>query len=274
MNIPFADVPNYEIYALRYAMRAAKRKDHFIGGDPHDGTMPMDYFLWLIRGGGRTIVVDIGFTAEVAKARGRTFLVEPAELLRRLAVDPETVEDVILTHLHYDHAGNLPRFPKATFHIQEEEVSYSTGKYMCFHRFRHGYEVDDVVDLVRLVYKDRVRFYDGSARFAPGISLHRIGGHSAGLQCVRVHTTRGWVVLASDTTHFYENMDSHRPFPTVFHVGDMLEGFETLKRLADSRDHIIPGHDPKVMELYPPASAELAGSIARLDVPPLVKSNS
>ncbi len=262
-------VPTYEIYALRYATRAAKRNDHFIGGDPHDAPMPMDYFLWLIRGGGRTIVVDTGFTAEVAKARGRTFLAEPVDLLRQLGVAPETVGDVVLTHLHYDHAGNLPQFPKAIFHIQEEEVSYSTGRYMCFHRFRHGYEVNDVVDLVRLVYKDRVHFYKGEAQLAPGISLHHIGGHAAGLQCVRVHTTRGWVVLASDTSHFYENMDEQRPFPTVFHVGDMLEGFETLKRLADSRDHIIPGHDPKVMTLYPAASEALAGSIARLDVAPI-----
>lgn len=274
MSIPFADTPAYEIYALRYATRAAKRKDHFIGGDPHDSPMPMDYFLWLIRGDGRTIVVDTGFTAEVAKQRGRTFLVEPVDLLRKLGVEPETVSDVILTHLHYDHAGNLTQFPKAAFHIQEEEVSYSTGKYMCFHRFRHGYEVNDVVDLVRLVYRDRVHFYNGEAQLAPGISLHRIGGHSAGLQCVRVHTARGWVVLASDTTHFYENMDSHRPFPTVFHVGDMLEGFETLKRLADSRDHIIPGHDPEVMAIYPPASEALAGSIARLDVAPRKETNT
>ena len=268
MNGPALQLPQYEIYALRYATRPAKRSDHFIGGDPHDGPMPMDYFLWVVRGGGRTVVVDTGFTAEVATARGRTFLIQPTELLRRLGVTPESVGDVVLTHLHYDHAGNLDKFRNAAFHVQDEELAFATGRYMCFHRFRHGYEVDDVVDLVRLVYKDRVHFYKGDAELAPGISLHRIGGHTAGMQCVRVHTARGWVVLASDTTHFYENMESQRPFTTAFHLGDMLEGFETLRRLADTPEHIVPGHDPKVMERYPPATAALAGSIVRLDVAP------
>lgn len=263
-----AEMPQYEIHALRYATRAAQRKDHFIGGDPHESSMPMDYFLWVVQGHGRTVLVDTGFTAQMAKARGRTFVEDPVALLRRFGVAPESVEDIVLTHLHYDHAGNLPAFPKAAFHIQDEEVSYATGRYMCFHRLRHGYEVDDVVDLVRLVYKDRVRFYNGDAQLAPGITLHRIGGHTAGLQCVRVNTARGWVVLASDTSHFYENMEAKRPFPSVFHIGDMMEGFETLRRLAASPEHIIPGHDPKVMELYGPSSPEFAGSIVRVDLPP------
>jgi hypothetical protein len=43
---------DYELFALRYATRDARRGDHFIGGDPHDGPMPMDYFVWVARGGG------------------------------------------------------------------------------------------------------------------------------------------------------------------------------------------------------------------------------
>ncbi len=43
--------PEYELFAIRYATREARRSEHFIGGDPHDGPMPMDYFMWLARGG-------------------------------------------------------------------------------------------------------------------------------------------------------------------------------------------------------------------------------
>jgi len=264
MSTP-ATLPRYEVFALRYATRPARRENHFIGGDPHDAPMPMDYYLWLVRGHGRTVLVDTGFTAEVARQRGRTFLEDPVALLGRFGVAAASVDDVILTHLHYDHAGNLPAFTAATFHVQEEEVSYATGRYMCIHRLRHGYEVDDVVDLVRLVYKDRVSFHRGDVELMPGLSMHRIGGHTAGLQCVRVNTARGWVVLASDTAHFYENMESDRPFPTVFHLGDMMEGFRTLGRLASSAQHIVPGHDPLVMERYPAVSAQFSGSIVRLD---------
>jgi glyoxylase-like metal-dependent hydrolase (beta-lactamase superfamily II) len=88
------------------------------------------------------------------------------------------------------------------------------------------------------------------------------------LQIVRVWTRRGFVVVASDATHYYDNFERGLPFPTVYSVGDMMEGFRTVRALADSPDHIIPGHDPRVMEMYPPPSAELDGIAIRLDVAP------
>ena len=85
---------------------------------------------------------------------------------------------------------------------------------------------------------------------------------------MRVHTRRGWVVVASDVTHFYENMDRGRPFPTAFNVGEMLEGFDKLIALAPTRQHIVPGHDPLVMARYPAPNPELKGIAVRLDVEP------
>ena len=147
-------------------------------------------------------------------------------------------------------------------------MAYVTGRHMRHRRFNHGYEVEDVVGMVKLVYQDRVRFYHGTAELAPGVSVHRIGGHTAGLQCVRVATARGWVVLASDASHYYEHMESGRCFPTTFHLGEMVEGYDTLRRLADSSQHIIPGHDPQVMQRYPAPSSALDGIVAKLDVAP------
>jgi hypothetical protein len=89
-----------------------------------------------------------------------------------------------------------------------------------------------------------------------------------GLQVVRVWTRRGWVVVASDATHLYANMKRGLPFPAVYNIGDMLEGHRTLHKLADSEDHIVPGHDPIVMKVYPPPSPELQGIVVRLDVAP------
>jgi len=264
-------LPQHEIYALRYATRGALRSNNFIGGDPHDGPMPMDYFVWVVRSGQRTIVVDTGFRQEIARQRKRDFLEAPEHLLARFGVSPGDVTDVVLTHLHYDHAGNLDQFPNAIFHIQDREVNFATGRFMCFSRFRHAFEVDDVVLLVRLVYDGRVKFYDGDCELMPGITMHRIGGHSDGLQCVRVNTARGWVVLASDTTHFYENFQSERPFPTVFHLGDMMAGFRRIAELAGSADRVIPGHDPLVMKRYPAAEKKFAGEVVRVDVAPLVE---
>src|SRR4051812_24714069 len=76
-------LPEYKIFALKYATREARRADHFIGGDPHDGPMPMDYFTWVVVGPDRVFLVDTGFTAETAARRKRTFLRCPIESLRR-----------------------------------------------------------------------------------------------------------------------------------------------------------------------------------------------
>jgi glyoxylase-like metal-dependent hydrolase (beta-lactamase superfamily II) len=260
--------PAYEVFAIRYATRDAQRREHFIGGDPHEGPMPMDYYVWVVKGDGRVIVVDTGFNAEVAARRQRTFLRCPVETLGLLNLSPAEVDDVVLTHLHYDHAGNFDRFPKARFHLQEREIHYATGRYMRFPRLSHSFEVEDVCGIVRLNYARRVLFYAGDAELAPGITLHAAGGHSDGLQFVRVNTARGPVVLASDVSHFYENLASGRPFPTAFHVGEMLEGFEKLLAVAPDERHIVPGHDPLVMRLYPAPSPELEGIVVRLDVPP------
>jgi glyoxylase-like metal-dependent hydrolase (beta-lactamase superfamily II) len=261
-------VPEYEVFAIRYATREANRSEHFIGGDPHDGPMPMDYFVWLVRGEGRAIIVDSGFTAAMAAKRRRTFLRCPVDALALFDVHAESISDVVLTHLHYDHVGNFHRFPRADFHLQEPELHYAVGRHMRYPVLARPFEVDEVVGIVRLNYARRVRLYSGVAELAPGITLHPAPGHSVGLQFVRVNTRRGPVVLASDATHFYENFLSGRPYTTVFSVGDMLESFERLIAAAPSLAHIVPGHDPLVMQRYPTPSPELKSIAVHLDVDP------
>jgi len=255
----------YEVYAVKYAHHARRAAENFIGGDPHDGPMPLDYFVWLIRGEGREIVVDTGFSAAMAAKRGRQHLRCPTEALKLLGTDSKAIKDVVITHLHYDHVGNFELFPAATLHLQELEMRYATGPYMCHECFRGAFEVEDVVGMVRRVYENRVRFHAGDGELFPGVSVHLIGGHTMGLQVVRVATRRGWVVLASDASHFYANMEQVRPFPIVWSVADMVEGYRKLRALADSPGHIVPGHDPLVLERYRPPKKALEGIVVRLD---------
>ena len=256
---------SYEIYAVKYAHHERNASANFLGGDPHDGPMPMDYFVWLIRGQGREIVVDSGFNAAVAAKRGRRITLPVEEGLRLMQVDVAGVKDVVITHLHYDHVGNFDIFPLATFHLQDLEMQYATGRCMAIEAMRHAYELEDVVGMVRRVYAGRVRFHDGDGELAPGVTLHHVGGHTLGLQIVRVATRRGWVVLASDASHYYANMEEKRPYPIVYNVGDMVEGWRRAQALADSPAHVIPGHDPLVMERYPAPAPPLQGTVVRLD---------
>jgi glyoxylase-like metal-dependent hydrolase (beta-lactamase superfamily II) len=234
--------------------------------------MRMDYFIWLIRNAERAFVVDLGFSAESAASRQREYLRSPAQALALMGVDAAKVSDLVVTHMHWDHAGTLDDFPAARLHLQDTEMAYCTGRSMCHERLRGGYDVESVTAMVRRVHAGRVVFHDGDAQLACGVSLHRIGGHTAGMQCVRVHTERGWVVLASDCSHYYENMQSGRCFPSVLNLAEMLEGYRRLRELAQSDDHIVPGHDPAVMQRYAAAQPALQGIAARLDCPPISTS--
>ena len=261
---------SYRVYAVKYAERDARRPEHFLGGDPDDVPMPMDYFVWVIVGNGSTWVVDTGFGASDADRRQRRLLRSAAEAVAALGVDARTVENVILTHLHYDHAGGVGQFPNARFHVQDREMAYATGRHMTRPDQAHAFTPDHVAALVHAVHDRRVVFHGGDDELAPGLSVHLIGGHTDGLQVVRVRTADGWLVLASDASHYYENMEARRPFPVVFDVDAMLDGFDTLRRLASPDDAIVPGHDPLVLARYPAAAPGLAGVAVLLDGPPSV----
>jgi len=260
----------YEVYAIRYARHEGRTAaQNFVGGDPHDGPAPLDYFVWLARGEAGTFVIDTGFDAAAAAERGRRLLAPVGDGLRALGVEPAAVADVIVTHMHYDHAGNHQLFPAARYHLQDAEMAFCTGRPMTHAALRHAYSPPDVMEMVAKVFGGRVDIHAGDAELAPGLSLHLIGGHTAGLQAVRVWTRRGWLVLASDAAHLYANIDEGRPFPIVHDVAAMLEGHRTLKALASADELVIPGHDPQVLARFPAARPELAGQVARLDADPV-----
>lgn len=255
---------NFEVYAVRYATREARSGEHFHGHDPHDAPMPMDYFVWVAVSDEHTIVVDTGFSAEVAARRGREHLRCPTEGLRSLGIDAGSVRYAILTHLHYDHVGNLQKFPAATFVVQDEEMAFWTGRYAGRELFRDLVEPDDIGYLVSANFEGRLRFVNGSESIVPGVEVHKAGGHSAGLQVVRVNTAGGAVILASDATHFYANIEEDRPFSIVSDLPGMYGAFDLVRSLADSPAHVVPGHDPLVMERYPAAKAGLEGVAVRI----------
>ena len=259
----------WEVHALRYARHVGRtaHENFLVPADPHD-TTPLDYYVWVLRCNNRVIVVDTGFGEEQAARRGRQILTPVGELLHRFGVEPATVADVVITHLHYDHAGNLGLFPQARFHLQDREMSYATGRHMRNTCVSQPFEVEDVVSMVRAVYADRVTFHDGDAQIADGVSVHRVGGHTDGLQMVRVVTKRGAVVLMSDGSHLYANMNTGRPFPIFVDLGAMTDGWRRALELAETAEHLIPGHDPRVRAIYP-AEPGTNGDIVALHKVPL-----
>ncbi len=256
----------WQVHAVKYADRNARtRADSFIFDDNHDAPHAMDYFMWVLTNGDQTILVDTGYDQPEAAARDRPITLDPREALKPLGVKAETITQLIVTHLHYDHAGGLHLFPNATIHLQQAEMAYATGPCMCHGTLQMPFTADHVCEAVKRVYSGRCVFHDGDGQVADGVTVHCLGGHSRGLQAVRVRTDAGWLCLASDATHYYENVFEKKPFPIVVDLEDMLAGFDTLHRLASDPKLIIPGHDPLIRELFP---QDRADHIFRLDKGP------
>lgn len=241
------------VYALRYAFRTESFKgEHFHGysADCHD-RWPIDYYAWVIVREGRPWVFDTGFTREEASRRGaRTYLGSPIELLAGLGFAPEEVPVVVLSHLHYDHTGHIADYPRARVVLQRREWEFWTGPLSERGVYAHFRPEADLALLRRLVDDGRVDLVDGDTGIGPGMTAHLVGGHTAGTQVMRVATEDGPVVLASDASHFYANVEEDRPYGAVHHLDEMYAAFDALRMLAGPDGVVVPGHDPRVRDRH------------------------
>lgn len=265
-DIASVDADALSVYALRFAHReASARREHFYRShDCTDEAMPIDYYVWLIAGRGRAVVVDTGFSRAVAEARGsRDYLASPAELLDRVGVAASRVDHVVITHLHYDHTGTIVDFAAAAVHVQRRELDYWRSPMGERGDNPHLIEAADHALLAELEDAGRLVVHDGDAEPVAGVHLHLVGGHTQGLQVVEVSTPGGAVVLASDATHFYDNIRNDRPYSIVDHLPSMYGAFDLVNALAASPAHVVPGHDPLVLKSFP-AVAGLEGLVVRV----------
>lgn len=251
----------WSVHAIRYADQNRTRARAFISDENHTAPYPIDFYIWLLRRGREVILVDTGFDRAEAKKRGFELRQDIGVALAPFGLTPDDITKLIVTHLHFDHAGGLHLFPNATLYMQADEMAFATGPCMCTDH-RAPYTGEHICEAVRKLYQGKVIFAKGDAEVAPGVTTHQIGGHSRGLQAVRVQTEAGWLVLASDAAHFYENLTARKPFPLVVDLDDMLAGFDRLEQLATTPQLIIPGHDPLVRSYFP---ADIAPEIWRLD---------
>jgi glyoxylase-like metal-dependent hydrolase (beta-lactamase superfamily II) len=258
----------YEVAAIRFGTRMTSKRECYYRWDSYgepDAPLRMDYFFWLLRNGDRTIVVDTGFAPDVGGRRGRETLCAPTDALRRLGVEPESVETLVLTHLHYDHTGSVDAFPNAQLVVPRSELEFWSGPEARHPQFAAIIEPAEIDVIVAAQREGRVRLLDEDGEIAPGVSALVVGGHSPGQLVLTIDGAGGPVVLASDAVHYYEELELERPFEILVDLREMYAAYATVRGLAaEAGAALLVGHDPEVMNRFPALDGDAAGLGVRI----------
>jgi glyoxylase-like metal-dependent hydrolase (beta-lactamase superfamily II) len=197
--------------------------------------------------------VDSGFYREqfLKQWKPKDF-VTPSQALASVGLKPEDVTDVIITHMHWDHADGMDLFPKARIWLQKDEYTYYTGEAWQHKDTHGGIDRDDVLAVVRLNTEGRVALVNGDEQeIIPGIVCYTGGKHTYQSQYVGVRTKKGTVVVASDNLYLYENLDKHMPIAQTLDAESNLRAQDRMKQIAATPRLIVPGHDPAVFQRFP-----------------------
>lgn len=245
-----------EAFALRYSSRPeCSTSEAFYRHDLYaeqSTTIGMDYFFWVLRSRGQTVVVDCGFDESVARQRNRQVDTPPFDLLREVGVDPQTVDHVVLSHMHFDHVGNTNLFPSATFYMAQAEYEYWSGPSLEVPAFSWPVESSEVALIESLVQEERLQLVGDTAEIGTtGVRVTRYPGHTPGQLVTELDTGRFKTVLASDAAHYYDEISRNRPFYLFSDLSQLLASYAELRALAAlPHVNVIPGHDPEVTRRY------------------------
>jgi glyoxylase-like metal-dependent hydrolase (beta-lactamase superfamily II) len=241
----------WQVYAIRYATVPGFPLDALVAGADSARKVDIAMTFWLLRGpGGRCVLVDAGFyrRAFLDSWKPADF-VRPSEALERIGVSPDSVGDLILTHIHWDHLDGADLFPNARVWIQRDEYEHYVGE-----RGAPAHEGIDSVDaamLAGLRREGRVTFVEGDGQeILPGVTAYTGGRHTFASQYLGVRTAKGTVVIASDNVYLYENLDRHLPIAQTLDAKSNLEAQRRMRRIASAGRLIVPGHDPAVFQRF------------------------
>jgi len=243
--------PAWRVYAIRYATIPAFPVRDLVTGADTTRTLDIAMMCWLLDGGpGRHVLVDAGFYRPKFLAEWKPVgYVKPSDAVARAGVAADSITDVIISHVHWDHLDGADLFPNARIWIQREEYAHHVGA--------GGLPLAPAIDtldaemLATLDAAGRVRRVEGDAQeILPGITAYTGGKHTFASQYVGVRTAKGVVVVASDNCYLYENLERHRPIAQTLDSTSNLAAQERMRHLAAAPRLIVPGHDPAVFTRF------------------------
>ncbi len=234
----------YRVVALRMGTLVVDRST-IVYGVGFGDKIEIPVWAAAVEGSGRRILVDTGIadpawvTSNVApcsQARDETML----GALGELGWDPESVDTVINTHLHYDHCDNNNLFPNATFYVSKREWEAASDPIVTQKSIYNGAWKRAPLSLFhyRLVSQDYFEV-------APGIVLLETPGHSAGHMSVLVRTSEGILCIAGDAINLVDNITLMSPPGILFSTEQALRSIDKIILYAD---RLLPGHDPGIQK--------------------------
>jgi glyoxylase-like metal-dependent hydrolase (beta-lactamase superfamily II) len=256
--------PIYEVYAVRYGMLRGAPVSVLVQGADPQRKVDLAMMFWVLKGAnGRMILVDAGFyRPKTIQGYSAADYQQPDRALARLSIDSKQITDLIITHMHSDHAEGVDLFPKAQIWIQRAEYdqtldeSEKTAK-------KDGKPLEDYIAAFKtLKGEGRVHLVDRDGKeILPGVTVFIGGKHTFESQYVVVNTRSGRMVIASDNVYLYENLDKHVPIAVTLDAKANLAAQDRMRQLAAKPGMIIPGHDPEVFVKFP----KPGNGVARLD---------
>lgn len=219
-------------------------------GDSADEAIRFPVPAYLVETATERILIDTGLHPAAVADPGGFYGDAPGvavfELEQELSIadqiDLTTLTRVVLTHLHFDHAGALSLIPaEVPVVVQRSEWAAGHDDGGIQRNFYLPRAYTDGERSVELVDGDHDLLGDGSVR------LLLTPGHTPGHQSVQI----GDLVLGADVTHFASGLDDHRfPIFADDHAAQRRSA-ERLKALRDAGHTVLPGHDPEVLHPGP-----------------------
>lgn len=239
LNIPIAHDAIWTITPITLGRRTAKWSwFNYLESCPE--SLEIVYRTWLLRHEDYAVLIDTGPPVDEARRRGITDMAPVDQKVRENGVDPDEIQHVVLTHLHWDHASSADKFPRARFYAQQAEIDFFTGEAWDHDAtsrfFSHREMLND------LIARRKIIALEGDHKFAPGITLLNVGGHTPGSQMVAVNTPDGLAVLTGDAIPMNRNYVDAIPTGILVNLADILSARKRIKNLMPQS--IYTGHDP------------------------------
>lgn len=244
--------PPYDVFAVRFATLPAFRVSGLVAGADASRTMDIAMMVWVVKNSDRTILVDAGFVREkfITRWKPADYVTPAVAVEQGLGIKPEDVTDIVISHIHWDHADGVTLFPKAAVWVQREEIAHHLSDDGAVRD--RAFDADVAAAFHELRRAKRLRLVDGDDQeILPGVRVYTGGRHTFASQYAGVRTRAGTIVLASDNAYLYENLEQKRAIAQTLDAASNLAAQGRMLALAARPGLVVPGHDPAVFIRFP-----------------------